>query len=429
MGVSLIEDLPQEVLDNVLAGLTLPEICNLRICSRKMGVKTAQPRYKAHFRRTKVGLERAQLALFVGITKNQGLGCIVEDLTLEGMLAKSSVSWPYQHDVQSPLRLSTSKSKACIALLSEALCNIQSANGDVRRLRSLTLRVVDARERIHSWYDPTRFVVIRDRWRPIWNCASTSFNIAISALAESGTSVEQMRILDNNSEQRGSLASNTLHMVMQRKQIRTAMPLRALKQLSLSLSDPDVSSQLLGLRFALEACPELKALALHQFSIGAKYLSNTQYTPAARCGIREFWKLPESAEENLTCVFGSALSARTLPRLKSLRLDGVYTTGEDLIRFVQRTTPHSLRLQQIKLVTGSYAALFDYCTAQTSPITTLDLKNLYEGALKVTFDSTDSYDLRSEGGAIRNAISYHTASPPRTRFEIEPMIQQLYGPF
>nr|OQO31219.1 hypothetical protein B0A51_02059 [Rachicladosporium sp. CCFEE 5018] len=394
-----------------------------------MGAKTAQPRYKANFRRTKVGLERAQLALFVGITRNDGLGCIVEDLTFEGILEKSSVSWPYQHDVQSPLRLSTSKSKACIALLSEALRNIQIANGDVRRLRSLTLRVVDARERIHSWYDPTRFVVIRDRWRPIWNCASTSFNIAISALAESGTTVEQMCILDNNSEQRGSLASSTVHLVMQRKQIRAAMPLRALKRLSLGLSDPEISSQLFGLRYVLEACPELEALAVHQFSIGAKFLPETQYTPAARCGIREFWKLPQTAEQNLTCVFGSAISAQKLPRLKSLRLDGVYTTDEDLIRFVQRTTPQSLRLQQITLVTGSFEALFGHCTAETSPVTTIDFKDLYEGALKITFDSTDSYDLRSEGGAIRNAISYHTASPPRTRFEIEPKIQQLYGPF
>ncbi|OQN99446.1 hypothetical protein B0A48_14423 [Cryoendolithus antarcticus] len=395
MEVSLIEDLPEEVLDNVIAGLTLPDICTLRICSRTMGAKTAQPRYKANFRRTKVGLERAQLALFVGITRNDGMGCIVEDLTLEGILEKSSVSWPYQHGVQSPLRLSTSKSKACIALLSEALRNIQIANGDVRRLRSLTLRVVDARERIHSWYDPTRFVVIRDRWRPIWNCASTSFNIAISALAESGTTVEQMCILDNNSEQRGSIASSTVHLVMQRKQIRAAMPLRALKRLSLSLSDPEIGSQLFGLRYVLEACPELEALAVHQFSIGAKFLPETQYTPAARCGIREFWKLPQTAEQNLTC----------------------------------RTTPQSLRLQHITLVTGSFEALFGHCTAETSSVTTIDFKDLCEGALRVTFDSTDSYDLRSEGGAIRNAISYHTASPARTRFEIEPKIQQLYGPF
>ncbi|KAK6417131.1 hypothetical protein LTR95_017381, partial [Oleoguttula sp. CCFEE 5521] len=376
-----------------------------------------------------VRLERAHLARFVAITRNNGVGCIAEDLTLEGVLEKSKVLWPYQHDVQSPLRLSNSNSKACIALLSEALRNIQSVNAGSPKLPSVTLRVVDARERIHSWYDPTRFVVIRDRWRPVWNCAGASFNVAMSALAESGTLVEQLRILDNNSEQRGSIASSTLHLVMQRKQIRATMPLRALKRLSLSLSDPEVSSQLFGLRYILEACPGLEALAVHQFSIGARYLTNTQYTPAARCGIREAWKVPETAAQNLTCVFGSALSARTFPRLISLRLDGVYTTGEVLTLFVQRTTPRSLRLQQIKLVTGSYETLLEYCTAGMSPVTTLDLKDLYEGILKVTFDSNDSFDLQSEGDAVKNPVSYHTGLPPRTRFEIEPKIQRLYGPF
>ncbi|KFX96738.1 hypothetical protein V490_03169 [Pseudogymnoascus sp. VKM F-3557] len=68
----------------------------------------------------------------------------------------------------------------------------------------------------------------------------------------------------------------------------------------------------------------------------------------------------------------------SLPNLTRCKLRGIYATETDLLAFIKRTRVSDLSLRQVKLSSGSFRSIFDYCTSTASPISKLDFKDLYE---------------------------------------------------
>jgi hypothetical protein len=118
------------------------------------------------------------------------------------------------------------------------------------------------------------------------------------------------------------------------------------------------------------------------------------------------------------------VALNSLPNLTRCKLRGIFATETDLLAFIKRTRVNHLYLQQVKLSSGSFRSIFDYCTSAASPISKVDFDILYEKdrepSPKVLFLETASsmpeygaQGLRSEflirnGDDINQPISYST---------------------
>jgi hypothetical protein len=81
-----LESLPAELIIEVCGSLENSDIRALRLTSRALSRKATSPTFKKRFRTGRVLLDEQGLTSFRAMTKDDGLGCLVDSLTIVGVI-------------------------------------------------------------------------------------------------------------------------------------------------------------------------------------------------------------------------------------------------------------------------------------------------------------------------------------------------------
>ncbi|KAK5119543.1 hypothetical protein LTR85_007371 [Meristemomyces frigidus] len=395
--MSSIEDLPEELVEGIVTQQDLADIRSLRRCSSTLAAKATQTHFKSYFTTKTVLLSATTLEDFGAITRQGGLGCLVQQLIISGVVDDSSK----QASTTVRTRSSSSRSRAQDEeLLTAALKSIADTyRNSARCLQSLKLRVLDVRRK-YATRAPERLGRATDarEWRPIWNSCLRTWKAVQSALQTSQIPVRDLDLFNDFASQRCSLpysALSTLDMG------RLTHPFSALRRLSLSFSERSSSStkqdsNFDGLSQLMQLSPHLEELVLHQFEKSAA----SDVTTARHLLIQKAAALPAHL------------------RLRRVELHGLYIEGEDLRKFVQKMAPRELSLTYVRLHRGTFASLFEYCASDAAALESLHFDEIFEARLKVYFEGAeqscrwppmngDGTDvLKREGDQVRQAIRY-----------------------
>ncbi|KFY01602.1 hypothetical protein O988_02672 [Pseudogymnoascus sp. VKM F-3808] len=135
-----IDSMPVEVIEEILSQLALPDICSLRLAGRKLNAKSSQGIFKSYFRNKTIMMGASeQLRQAVHITQRQGLGCLLEHLTLVGLKRPDN-------DEES------SKEAAVLILLRQFMENLGlNVAGGCLQSMYLTINKKDDRFRESNW--------------------------------------------------------------------------------------------------------------------------------------------------------------------------------------------------------------------------------------------------------------------------------------
>ncbi|KAK5690948.1 hypothetical protein LTR17_025818 [Elasticomyces elasticus] len=359
---------PNEVIENILSTLQLTDMWNLRLCSRGLAAKTIQPRFKAFYRSKTIPLQDTALENLSNVTRNSGLGCLVQNLTIVWQVEDSG-KVPAKGKRRARSQDTSISTDEVLALLTVSFENIAAAANRDRPLHSLKLAYSDIRTKIpRMGLKDTCNHTLR-RWRPIWQCAATIFHTIVSALETSHVPIQSLQLFNDVDHQRCSLACSALQTTLD--DVRPVRALSALTHLSISVSDAEDSLQLSGLRELLEMSPRLTHLDIHQFSLGFANLPETKFFARRAIGDeRSSFEFSPNAQDNLTRLFQHASEADPMPQ-------------------------------------GNFMSLFDYCTVPNSgSIVHLDLQDLQEGEWRVVFDESDTHSLQRSGNGALHPIAY-----------------------
>lgn len=105
----------------------------------------------------------------------------------------------------------------------------------------------------------------------------------------------------------------------------------------------------------------------------------------------------QTLESKPELFFQHVSEAVELPPLESCVLRGVCVTGKALLKFVQRLSLRSLSMEDVRMMSGTFAPALDYCTRPDSPVEYIFLDDLFERKTLVFFDESSSkkFPLRS----------------------------------
>ena len=81
-----LQDSPVEVVEQIVGSLSLEDTRSLRLTCRNVASKGSQGCFKAYFTSKHVDLTESSLRSFAGCTQPGSLGCLVEDLTIVGIV-------------------------------------------------------------------------------------------------------------------------------------------------------------------------------------------------------------------------------------------------------------------------------------------------------------------------------------------------------
>lgn len=81
-----LQDLPNEVIESIVALSDLGDICSLRLCSRPLATKATQVHFKSYFLSRHVDIIDTSLRAFVHLTQPGWLGCLIQHLVLVGVI-------------------------------------------------------------------------------------------------------------------------------------------------------------------------------------------------------------------------------------------------------------------------------------------------------------------------------------------------------
>jgi hypothetical protein len=353
-----LDGLSTDLLTIIITLLQFPDICSLRLVSRTLIARSSQA-FEKHFRtKTLKWTSSKQLQEFVHLTQPNGLGCLLQRLTIVGVAPVTSM----QH--------ASTKGK----LLIDAFTNLRlnSASGG---LQSLVLRV-EGQDMIGNFVTCEK---IRE-WKPVWQTAALTFEISVRALAASALPVEELDIF--NSVNRCSLACNKIAPILD--SINLSKPLEKLKSLSLSLSlhvaVEDRAPETLSLASAkrhsfalsrlLTLCPQLEKLELHWYQI------------VPRIGVANLNEAQIEEQRFFTHVLKNA----PFSQLRTCKLEGIKTDDTTLLAFVHKASElSSLHMEDVHLLSGKFGPVFDYITSQLRHLEYLHLDDLYESRM-ICFD-------------------------------------------
>jgi len=325
--------------------------------SRTLTARSSQA-FEKHFRtKTLKWTSSKQLQEFLHLTQRNGLGCLLQCLTIVGVAPVTNI----QH--------ASSKGK----LLIDAFTNLR-LNSTSGGLQSLVLRV-EGQDMIGNFVTCEN---IRD-WKLAWQTAALTFEITSRALAASALPVEQLDIF--HSVNRCSLPCDKVAPILD--SIDLSKPLEKLKSLSLSLSLPvteDGASGSESLASAkrhanaigqfLKLCPQLEKLELHWYQI------------VPRIGVPS---LNEARIEEQR-FFTHVVELGSFTQLRSCKLDGIKTDNTTLLAFVQKASELSnLYMEEVHLLSGKFGPVFDFITSKLEHLEYLHLDDLYESR-RVCFD-------------------------------------------
>lgn len=406
---SLIENCPTDIIGEIINLLEPDAICNLRLSCKTLAIKSSSLySVKALFRLKNVELTEQALLVCAARTQAGGLCCLLEELTLMCFAGSNDAPRP------TPLGGVQLWRKHKEYLLSQSFIALKR-NGPTGRLASLSLRVEVPPDVVNE----SAGYIRRLMWEePAVDIFLTTFK----ALSTSQLRIESLNMFNSSGRRRRGLPCNALSNVDWDDEGLTES-LSSLRSLSIGLSnrffkfdedeyghainyhdETDISmaqdeKNFTGLASLFKILKNLNSFELYYFTLGGE-LPDTD------------WPLQHLVALN------------SLPNLTRCKLRGIYATETDLLAFIKRTRVSHLYLEEVKLSSGSFRSIFDYCTSAESPISKLDFNVLYEKdrepSPKVVFLDTEAtmleygaQGLRSDflirnGDDINQPISYNT---------------------
>ncbi|KAI8948685.1 hypothetical protein F4801DRAFT_556191 [Xylaria longipes] len=369
---SLLETLPVELIETIVKLLSFRDVASLRHTSRAIESKASHASFTRRFHCKNLKLETKTLRRLAQLSNESYSTSRLQHCTVTGIVGLEEAASESAHDEH--IRLLT-------VIFRNLKKNIQAGS-----IASLSLRVVlrVTRRTAHMWPET-------------WATARRTFEITMAALNESNLSVDEHLDLFN-SVPSCSLEYTAFLCLAQRP--GPANIFKRLKRLTMSLSSPVVDTMdtnyflpipdLNGLRqgehvaltlgaisHVSSIMPELESLDLHWFNIGQSTSNSPAQVPAHR----------------------DITSCSPPLALKECILRGVYISGINLLQFIMSTTPITLRLKDVNLVTGTYASSFRYITQPNTPTTYCHFKDLCQGRYIIHFDIPEKSEEADESSA------------------------------
>ena len=423
-----LQNLPVEIVENVVTWLSLEDARNLRLASRLLASKVSEGSFKSYYRIKRLDLTRESLERFVQATKPECLGSNVQEVVLVGIavdttrleaILREKGRWVSQ--ANGPMVMSTKhtctteeleqvqqdlndlqrkqselahlrEQGADFGLLREAFENLQTDGKAAVGLRSVTLEVGVLRGEAETAKPPAH----GGKWEVIWKTAAWTFEAVAISLSQSGLKIGRFNVFE--SQQRCSLAVDEFSRIL--TQIKGFMGFaRGLTALSLSLSCPviqetrprepgDITAnpaktrveipitqlQTLatdeknfhGLSILLASTPNLQSLAIHWSILGYHLLARDDFR-----------------EERL---LQSLADADNLSHLKTCSLRGMRATEDAFLGLLRKHPIRDISLQNLQLTNGTFRSIFDHCTSDETALEALYFDDLFEDAKQVYFD-------------------------------------------
>ncbi|OTA58804.1 hypothetical protein K449DRAFT_114097 [Hypoxylon sp. EC38] len=388
-GVFPLESLPPELVSNVVSFLDPADAGSLRLTNRKVSKMATRGSFSTRFIQSRsIKLTTHNLEKFICITSKPGLPCLIQHLTIHGIMypnrrtrrENNAVSFQVLEDERLEVQ----------QLLAQAFRNLLQ-NSEYHGLSSLSFSVAVTEK---GWCQQR--VEFRS-WKTVWLAAVSSFTTTMVALKESGLPVSHINLFEHLYG--CSLQVHTFVNFTRRLESGDDT-FSSLKELSLSLSAPPRTRPklLLGTKndsplifdlgyesqawYSLNALqsilrwmrflPRLEELNLRWYNLGPW---NT-YQSASPLFI------PLNHPDVGACLTLSLdMNVQDLVHLKKCTLQGVFVSAHCLLDFIKSVNPTSLTLADIHLVTGTYRGILEYLTDINSPIRAYCLDDLYEGSV------------------------------------------------
>ena len=452
---SLLEDCPGDIIELMVRLLALKDICSLRQSSRTLAAKIKQGHhFESYFRSKHVDITSEALQAFVDQTQPAGLGCLIQDLVLVGVvnntekLKATLVNPEYcnaneQEKVPQDLLILEERQIAYrqlhesgmdVDLPTQALRNLAS-NSKTGKLLSLSLKVVVYRENAVERQHP----LAGGSWRLIWGSAIDTFRSALCSLAQSNLLIEKLSIFNDRHLQRCSIFYDELESI-DFKNKGLARSLASLKSLSVSFSNRHVSCSEKHAELFYDPAEDMGSAAFNE----ERNIDDVK-TEAANMnnymGLAKLLKLSSNIENlelqqyfldteghtlhddlQIEQILQRAAEMKQPPILKRMELRGLWVNEKGLLTFVRRTEVRKLMMYDVVMSSGTFRPVFDYCSSNFAGMEELFFSRLHEDRLKVWFDepansefsqligtSTGCRDgLLREGDQVKQQISYRT---------------------
>lgn len=441
--MATFEGLPNEIVETVVGYMDLQSIGNLRQTSRTLAAKATQDRFKSFFKSKHVDITRPSLEAFAEATRANRLGCLLQNLTLVGIvnntkkLAKKSRN-PRgdQRKRAQDLAILVERQRDFddmhedgidVELLGEAFHNMKASGKS--EILSVSLAVEVYREDAETRLQPAK----GGSWKMIWQCAVDTYRTALLSLGASGLHTNKLNVYEGI--QRCSLAGNEIN-TLDFTEPGLADVLSSLRSLSMSLSDKivelsatdigdtgdpsdsvdweaaeetrpvaevqdevDHESDYEGLVVLLQQCPRLESLALHHFALDTQPMM-------PEINFRRYLYMERIAER------------AHVPHLKELSLRGISVTAKALLSFVKHApTLKAISLQHTSLRRAAFREFFDYCTSDRTQLERLYFDDLLHSEGLVLFEEPGAPEpvlgnipcgntLDRSGAEVRKPIRY-----------------------
>lgn len=415
-----LQNLPEDIIEQIIQSLDLGDIRNLRICSKKLAAKSSGPSFQKFLKSRYVVLGSTELKRFMRSMQASGLQSFIQNLYLDGIASEEANEQRTQDDPREDIRRADEAT-----LLSQIFGELsRSIPGGV--LPSLILRVVIVRgdERnlpvdASSSHAPLS--------KAVWRCNNDTFDVALRALAISNLKIKSLNIFHDPDMRRYSLSCEQLSRTNWNDP-GLASSLASLTNLSINISTPVIESDFgVSQDIGATRINPSRSRTRPQPEREGDFAGLANLLPLC-CRLEEFDMIFLALEHKPSYyyrrfraekIFERLVQLDQLPSLKRLRLDGVIVRDTDLLDFIIRSQPSELFLENIHLQPGAFRSIFEYCTRDMAAISRLHFHGLYEmedvyGSLvrfvphapsELEFADT-SEELEREGGSVRNPITY-----------------------
>ncbi|MCJ1310497.1 hypothetical protein MMC25_004161 [Agyrium rufum] len=423
-----LAECPNEIIETILVLLDLDDVRTLRLSCRSLSISCVQAHFKSYYHTKRVEISSRGLKAFVDAMQHNRFVYCLQKLILVGLTAGGQRARSKQTREIAEIEAN---------LLSQAFRGI-AASMNQGELLSICLEVAigikSRRERAPPSTCP------RYKWLSVWQCTAQTFHTTMRALSASALPLGELRLYHGSNMRFCSLASNELGKVDFGER-GLASSLSSLTSLSISLSDAvvdNLAGELLagreqaacasdGLAGLLQPAVSLANLEIHWFRL-RNPLGRADNPLRSRCLL-----LSATAQLGL------------LPKLKSCKLDGVYTIERDLLAFVQHTAVQRLTLERVSLLSGTFRSSFEYCVSEDAKMQTLYFNDLFECDALLEFQSLlllggqspptmTTTRLSRHGREITQPVNYHCQwtyalepDSPHTRMRAQ-RIRANYGP-
>lgn len=434
--MATFEGLPNEIVETIVGYLDLQSIGHLRQTSRTLAAKATQDRFKSFFKSKHVEITRPSLEAFVRATRPGHLGCLLQNLTLVGivnntiMLAKLAAKAKEikdqrdeededdeEDDKTNKGEKDDEESAESIArelailverqqdfddmheagtdvdLLREAFNNFQASGKS--EISSVSLAIEIYREDPETRVQPGDFKA--GSWKMIWQCAAETYRTALLSFGASGLHINDLNVYERI--QRCSLAGNKIY-TLDFTEAGLADVLGSLRSLSMSLSDKIIELSTTDIgdtgdpsdSVDWEAAEDTRPVEDVQDEVDRQ--SNyeglailLQQCPRLESLTLHHFQLdtqPMMPEINFhRYIYMDHIAERAhVPHLKALSLRGILVNAKALLSFVkQAPAMGAISLQHVSLRQGTFREFFDYCTSDGTQLERLCFDDLRDFGL------------------------------------------------